>query len=671
MQCPNCGHWNTANAFTCAQCGQSLQGQAQQLCPECGGDCSLYAQVCPHCRQPLPLPEWRLLGRGTVLAHRYRIERLLGWGGFGAVYLARDLRFQQRKVAVKENHDFSVLRAFLKEAELLASLQHPNLPRVSDFFQEQPLGIPYPRAYMVMDYIAGESLDERIQRRGKLSEEELLHIIQGVLDALEYLHGLCPPVYHRDIKPQNIRVTPDGRTFLVDFGIAKVGSGMTTVGARAATPPFSPPEQYRMTGATDAQSDQYALAMTMYVALTGYVPVNAEAAARVHALASGQPDPLIPLEKVRPDLSRHLVRAIAKALSVDKDQRFATISEFRRALYPPRVMGLTRRQFITAVVSTALLMALGSLFGYQVWKWRQPLWKLAELKGHKGGVTWVLFLPDGKRLVSASHDGTIRVWDWQKRRSQRVLRGHTRSVRALALLTPTQLVSASWDGTVGVWDWRAGKLLRSIPARIGRLHAIAVTNDQRWVAVGGEEGLCVWQVQNRQWRMHRYRLTPVTALAFHPDDRTLLIGDKWGWLRVWNVAKRSHWEAEKFLCPAHQGAVTALAFHPSGNFVLSGGEDAVLLVWEFANGELTIRKRLDGWHLKEIRAVAFRHDGKIAVSCSMDDTLRVWRTDTWRLLLTRKGGQNWSLALAFSLLGDLFASASKDETIKVWRLKVP
>jgi len=96
-----------------------------------------------------------------------------------------------------------------------------------------------------------------------------------------------------------------------------------------------------------------------------------------------------------------------------------------------------------------------------------------------------------------------------------------------------------------------------------------------------------------------------------------------------------------------------------------------LLVWEFANGELTIRKRLDGWHLQEIRAVAFRHDGKIAVSCSMDDTLRVWRTDTWHLLLTRKGGQNWSLALAFSLLGDLFASASKDETVKVWRLKVP
>lgn len=273
------------------------------MCPECGADCPISSQNCPHCRQPLPLPERRLLGRGTVLAQRYQIERLLGWGGFGAVYLAQDLRFKQRKVAIKENHDLSVLQAFLKEAELLATLQHPNLPRVSDFFQEQPPTIPYPRAYMVMDYIAGESLDERILRKGKLSEQELLWVMKGVFDALEYLHRLSPPVYHRDIKPQNIRVTPNGRTFLVDFGIAKVGSGLTTIGARATTPPFSPPEQYKMTGSTDHKSDQYALAMTMYVALTGEVPTHAEATARVHALAAGQPDPLTPLWKVCPNVS--------------------------------------------------------------------------------------------------------------------------------------------------------------------------------------------------------------------------------------------------------------------------------------------------------------------------------------------------------------------------------
>jgi eukaryotic-like serine/threonine-protein kinase len=146
MLCPVCGHQNAPNASVCARCGTPLSNanQSTQMCPECGADCSIFAQHCPRCRQPLPLPERRLLGRGTVLTQRYKVERLLGWGGFGAVYLAQDLRFKQRKVAVKENHDLSVLQAFLKEAELLATLQHPNLPRVSDFFPRATANYPLP-----------------------------------------------------------------------------------------------------------------------------------------------------------------------------------------------------------------------------------------------------------------------------------------------------------------------------------------------------------------------------------------------------------------------------------------------------------------------------------------------------------------------------------------------
>ncbi|MFN3420524.1 MAG: protein kinase domain-containing protein [Armatimonadota bacterium] len=672
MKCPVCGHQNLTGASICARCLSPLSGAEQQtqMCPECGADCSIAALHCPYCQQLLPLPERRLLGRGTVLAQRYRIEKLLGWGGFGAVYLAQDLRFQQRKVAVKENHDLSVLQSFLKEAELLASLQHPNLPRVSDFFQEQPPTIPYPRAYMVMDYIAGESLDERIERKGKLSESELLRIMRGVFDALEYLHKLRPPIYHRDIKPQNIRVTPDGRTFLVDFGIAKVGSGATTVGARAATPPFSPPEQYRMTGSTDDKSDQYALAMTMYVALTGKVPVQAEATARVHAIAMGQPDPLTPLWQIRKSVSRHISRAIMKALSVDKGDRFRSITEFRHALYPSKVMGLTKRKLAVAVLTTLLVAMIGLFSGYHVWKWRQPLWLLGTLKGHRAGVTWVLFTPDSERLISSSHDGTIRVWDWKRQKSERVLIGHPKSVRMLSMLSPAKIVSAGWDGTVRIWNWRTGKLLEVLPADVGSLHAIAVSSNGRWIVAGGERGLTVWKEEKGKRLRGRYFIGHIRTVVFHPDGRTLAIGDARGRIWLWDVVdgwkkgfRSSPWDA-------HKGAVTALAFNPNGTLLLSGGEDAVLLVWEFIDGALFLSRRLEGWHLKEIRAVSFRHDGKIAASCSMDDTLRIWQTDDWTVIFTCKGGQNWSLALTFSLFGDLLASASKDETVKVWRIKL-
>jgi WD40 repeat protein len=241
----------------------------------------------------------------------------------------------------------------------------------------------------------------------------------------------------------------------------------------------------------------------------------------------------------------------------------------------------------------------------------------------------------------------------------------------IALMDTTKLVSVGWDGTVRIWNWRTGRLLQVLPANIGRLHSVAVSSDSRWLVAGGEKGLCVWKARGKNWLVRRYRLSSVHALAFHPDDRTLAIGDARGRIWLWDIVEGWGKRFDALFWDAHKGTVTSLAFKPDGTLLLSGGEDAALLVWELVDGLLFLSRRLDGWHLKEIRAVAFRHDGKIAASCSMDDTLRIWRTDDWTVVFTRKGGQNWSLALAFSLFGDLLASASKDETVKVWRLKLP
>lgn len=536
MICPNCGNVNKATAKFCARCGKLLQ---TQFCPDCGAECPTTAQVCPN-GHPLPLSHQRLLGKGIVLANRYRIEKLLGCGGFGAVYLASDLHLPQRKVAVKENHDPTVLKAFLKEAEILANLHHPNLPRVSDFFQEKPPTIPLSRPYMVMDYIEGEELWERIQKQGKLSEKELLDLLKGVFDALEYLHSRQPPIFHRDIKPQNIRITPDGRAFLVDFGIAKIGGGATTTGSRAATPPFAPPEQYRMAGETDERSDQYALAMTIYCTLTGQVPAHAEAPAREQAVSTGAPDPLEPIEKFAPDVSVRVRRAVMKALSVDKDKRFANIREFRQALYPPMVMGLTRRQLIAAVSGTTATIFLTLFIGYQVWKWRQPLWLVAELKGHKASVTWVAFTPDGKNLLSASHDRTVRVWDWRKGKNERVLRGHRDSVRCLALLSGNHVASASWDQTVRIWDWQTGKQISLLQCGLGRIHALAVSRNNRWLAAGGERGIIVWSLdKSTPSPSVHYGLIGIRSLAFHPNNKVLAAGDEKGKFGCWML-----WESQ-------------------------------------------------------------------------------------------------------------------------------
>jgi len=170
-------------------------------------------------------------------------------------------------VRVKENLDTSTeaQRQFLREAMVLANLSHPNLPRVTDHFV-----IPNQGQYLVMDFVEGQDLASLQQRQPALSLEHVIDWISQVAEALIYLHGRQPPVLHRDIKPANIRLTPDGKAMLVDFGLVKMYDPnlKTTMGARALTPGYAPPEQYGR-GRTDARSDIYALGATLYKLLSG------------------------------------------------------------------------------------------------------------------------------------------------------------------------------------------------------------------------------------------------------------------------------------------------------------------------------------------------------------------------------------------------------------------
>jgi serine/threonine protein kinase len=212
------------------------------------------------------------LSPGQLLLDRYRIDALIAQGGMGAVYDAFDTRLNIR-CAIKENQlgTESALRQFEREAQLLAKLRHPNLPRVTDHFL-----IPGQGQYLVMDFVEGEDLGRRLKRLGPLPEADARRWAEVVLSALAYLHARG--VIHRDIKPGNIKFTPEGETVLVDFGIAKEMSGEggpTTTGARGLTPGFAPPEQYGGTGRTDARSNLYAFGATLYALLTGAPPADA------------------------------------------------------------------------------------------------------------------------------------------------------------------------------------------------------------------------------------------------------------------------------------------------------------------------------------------------------------------------------------------------------------
>ncbi len=267
------------------------------------------------------------LNSGQILNNRYRIVKLLGEGGFGAVYRAWDMNLNG-PCAVKENNETSpdAARQFAREASLLFNLHHPNLPRVTDHFT-----VPGQGQYLVMDFVEGEDMQAMLTRAGgALPEEQVLAWVAQICDALAYMHAQNPPIIHRDIKPGNIKITPDGRAVLVDFGIAKAYDPnlATTQGARAVTPGFSPPEQYGE-GKTDARSDVYALGATLYTLLTGQIPASS-----VDIIAGTSPLPK-PVTVVNPQVTAKVSDAITRAMNPGRTGRFGSVSELRAALGLP------------------------------------------------------------------------------------------------------------------------------------------------------------------------------------------------------------------------------------------------------------------------------------------------------------------------------------------------
>lgn len=271
-----------------------------------------------------------------VLRGRYRIIRIIGQGGMGSIYLADDLRLEGRLCALKEvEHDRSLPGDLLKqardqfqrEATVLARLDHPNLPKVSDFFSVGG------RDYLVMDFVPGKDLRTLFQearQKGKfLDERDVLNWAAQLADALTYLHSQEPPIVHRDIKPSNLKLTPTGLLKLVDFGLVKILASeevTVTILQGRGTALYTPLEQYGGdTGHTDVRSDIYSFGATLYHLLTNQAPVEARELF-LH------PEALVPLRQINPEISLRTERAILWAISLHPDERPQDVEAFRKAL---------------------------------------------------------------------------------------------------------------------------------------------------------------------------------------------------------------------------------------------------------------------------------------------------------------------------------------------------
>lgn len=267
-----------------------------------------------------------MISGSNIIHNRYKIIREIARGGMGVVYLAED-QVLEGDVALK----FSLLcedrfrAAFEREAKLLANLRHPGLPRVIDHFFEGDAQA------LAMDYVPGDSLldllENPLQRNGRgLPASKVLEWADQLLLILKYLHERDPPVIHRDVKPQNIKLMPNGQLVLLDFGLAKGTTATSVLGASLA---YAPIEQINGSG-TNHRTDLFSVGASIYHLLTGDIPWLCTA--RMAALHEGQPDPLPEVHEINNQVSQEVSDVIAWAMSLNAAQRPATAEELRLAL---------------------------------------------------------------------------------------------------------------------------------------------------------------------------------------------------------------------------------------------------------------------------------------------------------------------------------------------------
>lgn len=305
----------------------------------------------------------------VALRGRYTLEGRLGEGGMGVVYLARDVQLGLRRVAIK------VLRPdvraalgterFDHEVDVVCQLSHPNI--VPLFAAGEADGIPF----YVMNYVEGESLQQRIEREGQIGLKDALHIAAEVGDALQYAH--THGVIHRDIKPANILLS-GGHALIADFGIAKRttpdGSGtLTSTGIAVGTAPYMSPEQATADKRVDARADVYSLAAVLYEMLVGEPPFTGPSAQAI--VARVVVDPPRPLRTTRNSIPPHVEQAVLDALSKAPADRPASASEFlKRLAHPSESRPPFHFHRGLAVVTAALLVVATG--GWVVWRILQP-----------------------------------------------------------------------------------------------------------------------------------------------------------------------------------------------------------------------------------------------------------------------------------------------------------
>ncbi len=675
------------------------------------------------------------LETGAVLSNEYEIRGVLGQGGFGITYDARDVRLDTRR-AVKEyfphemsrrmgaaqieaysgvhNEQFVWGRSrFVDEGKLIARFSHPGIVKVIRLFEENNT------AYMVLDFVEGETLEAWAQRHPQPAADTVMELVRRLLDALEEIHGAH--ILHRDISPDNVMIRSNGDPVYIDFGAARSDLGSRTKTFVVIRAGYSPSEQHSgLVQLQGAWTDLYSLGATLYRVVTGHAPVS--------GLARSAGDTLEPASVVAagryPD---SLLQGIDTALRMHMKERPQTVADLRRLVFaeppavslprppvppardptpppspayqpgvvPPRDTGFLRRMFGRTPAPHVEPPPRSAAGVHPMPSPPRPAPSSEDDKATQLATEAILRAQqaeDNAAWAEASGRGTLQAWQGYQarfpaslhgveaqsriaaRRQNRLIKafsGHAGAVHAVALAADGQsMLSGGNDGTVRHWDLATGatKLLLRDHGRPVRV--VSFLPDVHFaISAGDDRAARLWSLdQGKQVRAFDRHDSEVLSLAVTADGLGIVTGTRFRSVMRWELnSGRAMTEFDQ-----HNGPVTAIAISPNGQLALTGGHDRVLRLHTMPT--LALLRPL-GLLDDAITSIAVAPDGVTAVSGSAGGVIQVWALRAQAQpdghpappRLTLRGHEEAVRAVAFAAEGRVVVSGGRDGTLRLWR----